>query len=52
MRRQVEFQTWTPEPWYLIGLAAAVYFFPYHQVVPVVEQHTAAAQNHHTMAIK
>jgi hypothetical protein len=52
MRRQMEFETWTPEPEFLIGLAAAVYLSPCRQVVPVAERHTVVAHNHQTMVIK
>jgi hypothetical protein len=52
MRRQMEFETWTPEPGFLIGHAAAVYLSPCRQVVPVAEQYTVAEQNHQTMVIK
>jgi hypothetical protein len=49
----MQFETWTPEPGFLIGLAAAAaYLSPCRQVVPVAEQHTVTAQNHQTMMIK
>ena len=51
MRRQMEFEMWTPEPGSLIGLAVAVYLSPCRQVV-AVEQYTVATQNHQTMVIK
>jgi hypothetical protein len=52
MRQQMEFETWTPEPGFLIGLAAAAYLSPCRKVVAVVEQQTVATQNHQTMVIK
>ena len=52
MRRQMQFETWTPDPGFLIGLAAAAHLSPYRQVVVVAEQHTLAAQNHQIMVIK
>jgi len=48
----MEFETWTPELGFLIGLAAAVHLSPCRQVVAVVEQYTVATQNHQTMVIK
>ena len=53
MHRQMRFETWTPKPGFLIGLAAAaVYLSPCRQVAAVAEQHTLATQNHQTMVIK
>jgi len=52
MRWQMVFETWTPEPGFLIGPAAAVYLSPYSQVVAVVEQYTVATQNHQDAVIK
>jgi len=42
MRRQMHFETRTPEPGCLVGLAAAAYLSPCVQVVAVAEQHTGA----------
>jgi len=52
MRRQMRYESWIPEPGWLIGLAAAVYLSRCGQVVAVAEQHTLATQNHQTMVIK
>jgi hypothetical protein len=52
MHWQMEFETWTHVPGFLIGLAAAVYLSPCRKVVAVAEQHTLATQNHQTMVIK
>jgi len=52
MHRQMNFETWTPEPGFLIGLAADAHLSPCSQAVAVAEQHTLATQNHQTMVIK
>jgi hypothetical protein len=51
MRQQMEVETGTIEPGFLIGLAAAAYLSPCRQVVAVAEQHTVTTQNHQTMVI-
>jgi len=52
MRRQMQLETWTPEPGFLVGLAAAAYLSPCRQVVAVAEQHIVTTQDHQTMVIK
>jgi len=52
MRRQMQFETWRPEPGVLIGLAAAAYFSPCRQVAPVAEQQTVTTQHHQMVVIK
>jgi len=48
----MQFEIWTSEPGFLVGLAAAAHLSPCHQVVDVAEQHTLATHNHQTMVIK
>jgi hypothetical protein len=46
----MRFETWIPEPGFLIGLAAAL--SPCRQVAPVAEQQTVTTQHHQMMVIK
>jgi len=52
MRRQMQFEIWTSEPGFLVGLAAAAHLSPCYQVVAVAEQHTVTTQNHQAIVMK
>ena len=52
MRHQMQFETSTPDPGFLIGIADAAHLSPCRQVVAVAEQHIVTTQDHQTMVIK